>query len=252
MRLWIERFIYFTKHKHKLGQPRMRLWIERWKKCTLFRWKEVSLVWGCELKVSPPFTFSGWDSVSLVWGCELKVYTPISVIMQLLVSLVWGCELKVGWFRFKRDWCMLVSLVWGCELKGLWEFWRSASRVVSLVWGCELKVKKRVLGFQALAGSASYEAVNWKEMIVKIINSNIKRSASYEAVNWKITALLVLLLLLGQPRMRLWIESHKIPFPLTKPSMVSLVWGCELKDTNRIKASSNLRVSLVWGCELKD
>ena len=53
--------------------------------------------------------------------------------------------------------------------------------------------------------SASYEAVNWKDIITEHWDSSCG-SASYEAVNWKITLLVQVFRPSGQPRMRLWIE----------------------------------------------
>ena len=78
-----------------------------------------------------------------------------------------------------------------------------------------------------------------------------KRSASYEAVNWKVRSASLRGTPPGQPRMRLWIERLTI-----RPSLlycqVSLVWGCELKESNAEWTLSSIQVSLVWGCELKE
>ena len=100
-------------------------------------------------------------------------------------------------------------------------------RTVSLVWGCELKEVNGKERRMWRTGSASYEAVNWK-------NPTTKAFTAAE----------------GQPRMRLWIERY-IFWNLSSPIWVSLVWGCELKVSSRQSLRESARVSLVWGCELK-
>ena len=88
-----KRLVYY-QYPRQLGQPRMRLWIERSFLCSAHH----------------------LASVSLVWGCELKDHCMLPDREQSMVSLVWGCELKVqGWHRRNRT--EKVSLVWGCELK---------------------------------------------------------------------------------------------------------------------------------------
>ena len=128
---------------------------------------------------------------------------------------------------------------------------------VSLVWGCELKVLHLLASSHLLLWSASYEAVNWKNLLnimLSIIarsssyeavnwksseiryNTNCERSASYEAVNWKIDLPPQVNGLSGQPRMRLWIESLS-RFATSCVLRVSLVWGCELKGYEIISFS---------------
>ena len=102
----------------------------------------------------------------------------------------------------------------------------------------------------ATQGSASYEAVNWKVHFLESFVSHL-RSASYEAVNWKngevfgayvdTVVSLVWGCELKGPMNRMDHDGHA----------VSLVWGCELKGSGSRLGKNWWRVSLVWGCELK-
>ena len=210
-----------------LGQPRMRLWIERLCSFCQIDQSWVSLVWGCELKDLTSvrfFHFSNGQPRMRLW-IERSKKQKTKTIKK--VSLVWGCELKdingtinttktrsasyeaVNWKTTSRRCFYLpnpVSLVWGCELKGWWEAY--------LDWAEKGQPRMRLWIERSEMERLGYSS-NW--------------SASYEAVNWKIFTCFEAFQGVGQPRMRLWIERSKL-LPSIHLMMVSLVWGCELKD----------------------
>ena len=144
--------------------------------------------------------------------------------------------------------------------------------------------------------SASYEAVNWKCSNTAIRGYEDRGQPRMRLWIERSLVTLLTIVLWGQPRMRLWIERICLNANLVMrvgsasyeavnwkistivdfvvQFLVSLVWGCELKDLT-IRSLFALRrsasyeavnwkfvrwlytfilplVSLVWGCELKE
>ena len=197
-----------TNHNKKirngLGQPRMRLWIERRRSPCQGLVHRVSLVWGCELKDDRRKERRNRVLVSLVWGCELKDLRILNTSTCLTVSLVWGCELKGNIWRLGQ-WLRL-----GQPRMRLWiESSVKGDFVVEYAWSASYEAVnwkfKEWKRNNIKNWSASYEAVNWKSPD-STLSALWVRSASYEAVNWKIIIHDPLNSSPGQPRMRLWIE----------------------------------------------
>ena len=87
----------------RLGQPRMRLWIERIMLLFLLLWHLVSLVWGCELKDSVAGSSTSGDFWSASYeAVNWKTASSYRRNQAGTVSLVWGCELKEHFLSVKE------------------------------------------------------------------------------------------------------------------------------------------------------
>ena len=162
----------------------MRLWIENF-------WKKI-------LIISTP--------VSLAWGCELKIPSICSISSGVI-----GQPRMRLWIEKQQA---LFYYFWVTGQPRM-RLWIEKSMPLAYAYVC--------------SGSASHEAVNWKVYLADETSGHTG-SASHEAVNWKCSLTLsvgrllqvslawgcelktllfvfVANLLIGQPRMRLWIEN---------------------------------------------
>ena len=208
MRLWIERSFSYGQNIRYVGQPRMRLWIERW----------ILSVMQLFLLRSASYEAVNWKTIRERYGacyCRSASYEAVNwkkeglwcLLLCLRVSLVWGCELKericswslnVSWsasyeaVNWKILGLRLVRIRIGQPRMRLWiERFSSVCGSVR-VYGqprMRLWIERCILRYTSFFffWSASYEAVNWKHELQKPVR-NFYRSASYEAVNWKLYA----------------------------------------------------------------
>ena len=140
-------------------------------------------------------------------------------------SSLWGCELKSRGPSFW--WSSPVSSsLWGCELKNMWMIRSCRVRLSSSLWGCELK-------------NCSFLAIHTRWC-----------HPPCEDVSWKLNALCCFHLPCVILLVRMWVEKS-FPYPFSRSSRSSSLWGCELKMENIQDMGVNIPSSSLWGCELK-
>ena len=96
----------------------------------------------------------------------------------------------------------------------------------SSLWGCELK-------------NCSFLAIHTRWC-----------HPPCEDVSWKLNALCCFHLPCVILLVRMWVEKS-FPYPFSRSSRSSSLWGCELKMENIQDMGVNIPSSSLWGCELK-
>ena len=162
MRLWIERALGVLTFGFACGQPRMRLWIESQKagsRISSSRW--VSLVWGCELKGMKEYL----DSDLNPGQPRMRLWIESSTAPRGAMGYKGQPRMRL-WIERKWSSKSSIAISSGQPRMRLWieshkiPFPLTKPSMVSLVWGCELKYSGQSLG-SFLLWSASYEAVKW-------------------------------------------------------------------------------------------
>ena len=165
MRLWIERLFRMILMEYWVGQPRMRLWIERHN--TLLpthRYQWSASYEAVNWKVQFCCECIPVVVVSLVWGCELKVVMITLLLIRCRSASYEAVNWKSNNINFSDSICGQPRMrLWierkNQDMDGLKAEGQPRMRLwIERPWTYQTVFPK--------PGSASYEAVNWKNLVI--------------------------------------------------------------------------------------